>query len=241
MSSHTGVCAFCGAEGEVTADHVPPQNLFASDVGDDELITVPGCSRCNGGSSLDDEYFRDVTASRAASFDHPGAQAPRRKFVRSLDKPGAEGKKKGFAKAVVAVRRPPVGRWSLVTDTSAVSVDIERLHRVVAAKIIPGLYYHETKEVLDQELAVWAFHDQQFAYPQPQQLMRWLQGAPWKTIRKGVFRYRYRICETDPMLSIWGMEFFTTPNRRGPAWLGASFRKRTTELEEAFDADGGDA
>ena len=52
-----GICAFCGIEGEITDDHVPPKNLFEG-FPDNELIKVPACKKCNGGSSKDDEYFR---------------------------------------------------------------------------------------------------------------------------------------------------------------------------------------
>ncbi len=43
----------------VTDDHLPPRNIFPKPQPNDvNLITVPACSKCNGGSSRDDEEFK---------------------------------------------------------------------------------------------------------------------------------------------------------------------------------------
>src|SRR5271165_919227 len=49
-------CVFCGAIA-TTSDHVPPKNLFIPPRPTD-LITVPACEICNGGTSTLDEEFR---------------------------------------------------------------------------------------------------------------------------------------------------------------------------------------
>jgi hypothetical protein len=57
--SKKGICAICGVEGMVTDDHVPPRNIFPKPRPNNvNLITVPTCSKCNGGSSRDDEEFK---------------------------------------------------------------------------------------------------------------------------------------------------------------------------------------
>ncbi|SRR6266404_2332420 len=68
-----GICVFCGANGEMTEDHVPPKNLFRG-FSDDGLIRVPACDVCNKGSKLDDEYFRSFLIPQDAVASHPQAQ-----------------------------------------------------------------------------------------------------------------------------------------------------------------------
>ncbi len=59
MKSKIGICAICGKEGVVTDDHLPPRNIFPKPQPCDiDLITVPACRSCNGGSSKDDEEFK---------------------------------------------------------------------------------------------------------------------------------------------------------------------------------------
>ena len=50
-------CIYCGTTEQLTADHVPPKNIFPEPRTSD-LITVPACERCNKSYELDDEYFR---------------------------------------------------------------------------------------------------------------------------------------------------------------------------------------
>lgn len=59
-----GVCAICGADGEVNREHVPPRNLFLKPR-PTNTITVDLCPSCNHGYHLDDEYFRVYVAADA--------------------------------------------------------------------------------------------------------------------------------------------------------------------------------
>ncbi len=52
-----GVCTYCGETKQVSADHVPPKNLFPKPYPAD-MWTVPACDDCNHGFSKDDDYFR---------------------------------------------------------------------------------------------------------------------------------------------------------------------------------------
>jgi len=51
-----GVCTYCGETKWVSADHVPPKNLFPKPYPTD-MWTVPACDDCNQGFSKDDDYF----------------------------------------------------------------------------------------------------------------------------------------------------------------------------------------
>lgn len=65
-----GACIYCGREGPLTLDHIPPRALFAEPRPAD-LITVPSCQPCNVGFSKDDEYLRLVLTLKHDSYPHP--------------------------------------------------------------------------------------------------------------------------------------------------------------------------
>ncbi len=67
-----GICVYCGRNGPVTRDHIPPKNLFATRPSN--LITVPACEKCNRAACKDDEYFRLTITSRSDIGEHPEAQ-----------------------------------------------------------------------------------------------------------------------------------------------------------------------
>ncbi len=56
-----GVCAYCGNQGNVTRDHVPPKTLFSKPPPID-MPTVPSCEQCNASFKKDDEYTQTVLA-----------------------------------------------------------------------------------------------------------------------------------------------------------------------------------
>ena len=70
--SKNKLCCFCGNPA-TTMDHVPPDGIFP-DPKPTNLITVPACSKCNKGSSKDDEYFRTIIAIGAASYESSNAE-----------------------------------------------------------------------------------------------------------------------------------------------------------------------
>jgi 5-methylcytosine-specific restriction endonuclease McrA len=53
----SGTCVYCGETKPLSADHVPPKNLFDRPY-PANLLTVPACVDCNGAFSKDDEDFR---------------------------------------------------------------------------------------------------------------------------------------------------------------------------------------
>jgi hypothetical protein len=64
-------CIYCGADKDLTDDHVPPKLLLMRPY-PENLITVPACEICNQSFQKDDEYMRtmlaiDVRASKNAA------------------------------------------------------------------------------------------------------------------------------------------------------------------------------
>jgi len=126
------ICAICGETVEdVTRDHIPPKSMFA--VKPSNLITVPACPKCNGGSSADDEYFR-LIASEIDTAAHPDAKKVSESIARSMARPQAAGFREGLCQSIYPVEvdgelRPFFG------------LDAQRLDRA-AMKIVRGLFFH---------------------------------------------------------------------------------------------------
>jgi len=50
-------CVYCGLEGEITRDHIPPKKLFPKNTRN--LITIPSCQKCNNDfSPLDNRFLQ---------------------------------------------------------------------------------------------------------------------------------------------------------------------------------------
>src|ERR1700751_6135616 len=87
------VCVYCGQTKPVTADHVPPKNLFPKRP-PRNLRTVPSCFDCNNGFSKDDEYFRLALTITENAKGHPDRDAVVDRVQRSLNAPAASGLRK---------------------------------------------------------------------------------------------------------------------------------------------------
>ena len=148
----TDLCTYCDAEA-TTVDHVPPRALFASPR--PSLITVPACSSCNGGASLDDEYFRTVLALDETGFSHPDASAVYPAVLRGLRRPSAPGLRRSIIETLRPVeRRTPAGLYA--GRAAEFSVDLGRLTSVIR-RTTRGLYRHHTGERLPLGCEVMAF------------------------------------------------------------------------------------
>ena len=131
-----GICGLCGDRSEVTREHFVPRCLWSGPL-PVRTETVPACDRCNAGSNLDDEYFRNALVM-TFDFDNPQKeqifQGP---VLRSLKRhPG------WVADALRQMKiRPlltPAGLW--LGDYPALPLDGERYCRSLV-KIIKGLYF----------------------------------------------------------------------------------------------------
>src|SRR4051812_4977015 len=91
-----GICAYCGRTRRITADHIPPRNLFIRPRL--RLITVPCCDECNKGTSKDDEYLRIALALRHEARQHPSLVALLPEIQRRLQR--AEGE--AFARTIAS-------------------------------------------------------------------------------------------------------------------------------------------
>jgi len=130
------ICAICGQEVErVTSDHIPPKSMFGTKPSN--LITVPACPDCNGGSSTDDEYFR-LIASEVDTATHPDAQKASEAIARSMARPQASGFRESLRKSIYGIEVEEGGTTEV---KPFFGLDVQRLDRT-AKKIVKGLFYH---------------------------------------------------------------------------------------------------
>jgi hypothetical protein len=135
-----GVCVFCGHDGDVTDDHVPPQCLFGSPL-PDNLVEVPGCKSCNQGSHMDDEYLKTVLAMRDDLHDHPIVEKILPSVTRGLLRPKFPGLGRRIARSMKARRRfTPSGLYGGIVHTY--DVDLRRIGRVLS-RTVKGLFFNE--------------------------------------------------------------------------------------------------
>src|ERR1017187_4987963 len=130
------MCAICGkVVKKLTNDHIPPKSMFGTKPSN--LITVPSCPDCNGGSSADDEYFR-LIASEVDTAAHPDAKKANEAIVRSMQRPQAKGFRESLRQSIYPVEVVVGGTTEI---RPFVGLDVKRLDRT-AAKIVKGLFFH---------------------------------------------------------------------------------------------------
>ena len=130
-------CTYCEREA-TTRDHIPPENLFAPPR--PTLITVPCCRPCNQDAALDDEYFRLMIATRADVAEHASVQRLESSIHRSLERSSGV---RGLLYRDVERHLGSEGHLSEALS----SVDLPRI-RLVAQRIVKGLFFHEFSRVL---------------------------------------------------------------------------------------------
>jgi hypothetical protein len=196
------LCAICGKdEPIVTDDHIPPKLLFGEKP-DYQLITVPACLLCNGGTSMDDEYFALLATDHKISEDVIPKQVVS-KTIRALNKP----KKRKYARRI-RHSMEPIELYSksglFIHRTAQINLDLRRLLRVVE-KTIRGLYYKISNKPVPVDYTIWCNHvDTLYGNLPPNlravmrnEMIPSLMTCPIATVGPDVFAYRYRKIEGD--------------------------------------------
>jgi hypothetical protein len=133
-----GLCAYCGREKKLTADHVPPKLLLEQPF-PLNLLTVPACHDCNSGFKKDDEYTRTVLALDIRANWNYAAQSNLSAIVRSLQRPNARGFSEYLSQQSHQMRIvAPSG-----TPITSIEIDKQRTN-ASGLHILRGLYFHET-------------------------------------------------------------------------------------------------
>lgn len=247
-------CVFCGSPCTVTRDHVPPKGLF-SKPRPNNLITVPACEKCNGGSNLDDEFMQRLAMTRPAEWNED-AQQVGWNVVRSMNRPEAKGMRQGLHKTLAPV--------NLFTESGLyvgsgvrMRMDGERLNRIVS-KVTRGMWWEMTKRKLVDEHQKKRLEEpnlpslseadmprlpsnyKTFTHPvgsapaheDIRNTERNILILPRHVIGKGTFAYRYMIDETDPFVSVWGFSFYGAYHFMGYTVLDEGTESRLLAIRE---------
>jgi len=199
-------CVYCGEGIGTTRDHIPPKGLFAKPR--PRLVTVPCCTQCQAGQSLDDEYFLRMVSMRTGTADNASARAARDSALRSLTKLA----KTRFAESLLrAVRESavysPAGIYlgqGLIYD-----VDLHRLCRVIE-RTTRGLYFHEFGEALpsNHRCKVYCIDGFDFAGPEVatevQRFWRHAVSGERRDFGEAVFTYWVQRIAGPEDATLWG-------------------------------------
>ena len=204
-------CIYCGKEIATERDHVPPKCLFPKPP-PPNVITVPSCKGCNHSLSKDEEYFRAIVSQLADTENHPASK----RLLKDKILRGFEERPKLAVRILSTVKPVDIIQDGMrVATIPAYDVDNQSYDRVMV-KIIKGLLYHETGQIVSAGLAVkWNVLHQSLDVPQP--VYDELQKSASHIIGEGIFEYKAYILP-NTVKSLWLMSFYG-----GAAHYGAIF------------------
>jgi hypothetical protein len=193
-------CVFCDGIA-TTRDHVPPKCMFPNPRPLNS-VRVPACNACNGGTKLEDEYFRLVVASATSGSAEALALLKSKIGPKMQTRPALVRR---LVKSTVPTDiHSPSGLY--IGRRPAFHVDRKRL-QIVINKIVRGLFYHETTSrlSLDARVADYMYNPQ---------LVGGFRDAicslKIQDIGDGrTFSYRYVVSEESPEVSFWFMMFYS--------------------------------
>lgn len=199
------MCAYCGAVGRVTPDHVPPENLFAAPrVG---LITVPCCESCRQGTSLDDEYLRIALSRRDDSRAHPSLVALQPNIDRGLERTEAKGLAARIERETEAESYTTAG--GLIVSGLWLTPDFAKLARVME-RITRGLYFREHQRRVPREYQLTIVAEP--ALPWIDNALRHVRAKPPVVVGAGrEFSYGWhskRRAADDAEVAVWLLTFY---------------------------------
>jgi hypothetical protein len=192
------LCYLCGKTlvAPVSADHVPPQQLFAPAIRkahSPDLLTIPVHDACNKAYQFDEDYFVHTLVPFA-----PKTYAGRAIYTEILAKFRA-GKKAGLTRGVLEEFDPRPSGMVLPGGKVLKRQNGARISRI-AFKIVRGLYFHHHGVILPDTLAVSVDMTplSQGELP-PEHFLRFMEHSRVAHGKyPGVFSYRFENFADDP-------------------------------------------
>lgn len=194
-------CIYCGTDGDITVDHVPPKLLLEQPY-PENLITVPACFPCNQSFQKDDEYLRTMLCVDVRASRNTAAQSNLPAVLRSLQRPNARGFMEYLASqssvsAILDQHGAPMGQ--------VMELDNARTNRA-GQRFIRALYFSEMGTTLPQRtsIRVGAKMDLRATDPDTITIARALKTLPdWRNGNVGTaFSY---VGAIGPEFSFWFM------------------------------------
>jgi hypothetical protein len=208
------MCTYCGENDFISRDHIPPESLFPKPR-PGNLITVQSCDKCNGGASMDDEYFR-LNLSIRNSATMPAARPVADTALRGLRRELHSNFRTAFFKGLKEVNLCTKS-GSFIERGVAYDVDLTRLSKVVT-RIVRGLYfYHYNQRLPDWcEVDTWCLDGLNgingVTAENLTALINRLQSNPVAEIGDGVFKYWHCLSDDggkiDNFCTVWLLVFY---------------------------------
>ena len=203
-----GICTYCGAEGPITEDHVPPKNLFGKPL-PPGILKVPACTECNNRASKDDEYFRSRIAFRKDIKDHDVIKQIRPVVIRSFERKEQARFARGFLRTLRPIEFP--GPPGPEPAGLTYEVELHRLYRVVS-RVTHGYHFDQTAQRIDlSSCYVGVLGDKELeAAPQEfhEQMRQQFATTPITTIGNKVFAFQGVRDLGDRRITVWLMTFY---------------------------------
>lgn len=195
------ICTYCDSPA-TTVDHVPPRLIFPKPR-PANLITVPACRDCNKNASMDDEYFRLVTALEEKSSEHPDSKELLPVIMRSLNRRQFQGLQKSFSSSQFSC---DIYTESGLFLKSAVGYNVvrDRLNAVFE-RITRGLFLNTFGRRLPLDTRVTASQGRGLVNPSIFEFVKKIleQGSNWSCLGNGTFCWKYSTCINQPETTAW--------------------------------------
>lgn len=212
MKKKRGRCVICDVKPTDTDDHIPPKCLFA--LRDRKnLLKLPTCLDCNNHSSKDDEYLRAALISRADVEENLSTNEIRNALIRSLSDSKQQGFQKLYANAI-GVKRVLTPAGLYLGNHPVFSVDYGRLEKVLS-KVICGLYYYHTKNILKKEYSIKIIAEddlnlqtQSFKDFIKSKILFYIDQTILYEIGKNTFHYKYLLTRENKFAGAWILRFY---------------------------------
>lgn len=196
VNARRQLCAICGVRETSTRDHVPPKNLFPKPRPSD-LVTVPACSECNNGSSVEDEDFRTYLALQIGKQSDV-ADKLWLSAKKSLDRRTRMRQEflKSLVTATISTPTGPIQRTAFAIPC--------RVYDVVFERVIRGLYFHHFECILGPDVDVHVepligLDDRSY---------KLIAGFPTYSIGGTAFVYKCVKAREDSRVSTWVLQLY---------------------------------
>ncbi|MEE9214118.1 MAG: hypothetical protein V3U54_04870 [Thermodesulfobacteriota bacterium] len=197
-----GKCVFCGKEGKVTNDHIPPRNIFPKPQDDDvKLITVPACTVCNSESSkLDDESFKV--------------------YIGLVAKEGNNAENKLYGSMMQTIQKNSKIKKDLIKNAFRLpsqqkiftSVDESAIKRVLK-KIVLGLYYEHFNGIIFDKVEVDTYFSEDISEDKLDEVVNHVEeirdnGSSNSVGKLKEFYYIYAQANDNKLATCWILIFY---------------------------------
>lgn len=175
-------------------EHIPPKAIF---VKKDNLFTVPSCDVCNAGTSTSDEKFKvqlglylgensPLWPSTLKTFHHPDKKKYKESTLSNISS--------------ILVRANVTGGWG-----HKILVEAEPIKTVIK-KVIRGLYWQQTQEILPAHIDVDVGLIKQGEDLSAELQRKLNQYGEYISSGDGAFEVQYLVF--DNYVSIWKLRFY---------------------------------